>query len=256
MKNPWMFILAAGILLGSQAAILLCARQNRAGDPGGSVELTERELSILAQAGESTVVVLGLNWSVHPETAGVRGSPAWLTPATLQELGFDCRKAAADPEARAHYAAQLARPAFLVLELGEESGSRPQAPSAGGNGSRLRVVDAALDPQELRKRHPDPGRFLIVNGLVGVSVRTHRDDRPEKLPEPVVCGWIRGIQPSQILVSPPWSRQLEPFIGRTEGPEREASEPPRYAVSVSWGERYEPWVTGVRLLTAGSIRME
>ena len=65
----------------------------------------------------------------------------------------------------------------------------------------------------------------------------------------LACVADRDGAPHQIFVPPPHNKAL---LSRRRGdrPQEQEDKEPRYAVAVSWGHDYEPWVRGVRLLPA------
>ena len=70
---------AAAVVLATNAWTLIAAWRNRTDSGGGTLELTERELRLVAVPWESTVTQLNLNWDVLSDTpADRRGPAAWL----------------------------------------------------------------------------------------------------------------------------------------------------------------------------------
>ncbi|MHC4179583.1 MAG: DUF4824 family protein, partial [Planctomycetota bacterium] len=116
--------------------------------------------------------------------------------------------------------------------------------------TRLFVVDAGREARRLRDRYADTERYVITRGVVRLSYQER--DNGNRLPTPRLQGWIQSVLPSQIFVPQPYSRVLEEIRHRDppapEPPEGE----PRFAVTVSWGSNYEPWMHGVRPLTPRS----
>jgi hypothetical protein len=168
----------------------------------------------------------------------------------LAELGFDCTVPISSPNAKEHYVSMPSALVFLVLEY--EGEAWRQARRDRKPRTRLFVVDAGRDTRRLRDRYPDTKVHVITRGVVRLSFQEH--SIPDRIPlaKPRLQGWIETVLPSQIFVPRPHSRVLEEF--RHRGPP--APEPPegkpRFAVTVSWGSNYEPWVHGVRRLTAES----
>lgn len=237
---------AVAVVLAANAWTLIAAWRNRSAPSGGTVELTERELRLVEVPWESTATLLELRWDVVSDPPEDRGPPAWLDAAKLAELGFDCTVPVDSPGARAHYASAPPAVVFLVLEY--EGDAWRQAPPDRRAKTRLFVVDAGRDARQLRDRYPDPERHVIARGVVRLSVQRRRPADGVRLARPRLQGRIETVLPSRIFVPQPYSRALEEFRHRgPPGPERE--EQPRFAVTVSWGSNYEPWVHGVRRLT-------
>ena len=115
-------------------------------------------------------------------------------------------------------------------------------------GCRLITVDAGRDPVRLREKFPDTTRLLLTRGLVRLAWRDRAERNGEPLVQPRVEGRIAAVLPGQIFVPPRYSKALAE-LRRRNPPERDSpGGEPRYAVSVSWGANYEPWITGLRLL--------
>jgi hypothetical protein len=226
---------------------MIAARQNREAATGGAVELTERELELPPMFGDSTAVYLELKWNVVPDDADGEGLPEWLTVAKLSELGFDCHVPVDGPDAMEHYASLPAAAAYVALELEGEAWKRSQADRSGG--TRLFAVDAGRDGLRLREKYPDPHRHVIVRGVVKPRLqdRSTRDGKP--LAQPRLRGRITMILPGEIFVPPPYSASLQD-LRRPESAWEGGPPVARFAVQVSWGRRYEPWVDGLRMLPA------
>jgi hypothetical protein len=238
---------AAAVVLAANAWSLIAAWRNGSGASYSSMELTERELRLVQVPWESTATLLEVRWDVISEPPRYRGPPAWLDATKLSELGFDCTVPVSSPNAKEHYASMPAAPIYLVLEYEGEAwrqACRDREPK-----TRLFVVDAGRDARGLRDRYADAERYIVVRGVVRLSYQKRGFPDGTPLATPRLQGRIESILPSQIFVPQPFSRRLEGF--RHRGPP--APEPPegepRFAVSVSWGSNYEPWVHGVRPLT-------
>lgn len=242
----FLIITAAAIVVISTLWVTLSARLNRNEAPGGTVELTERELGLPPAMGDSTALLLDLKWRAPSSIARNTRSPDWLTTGKLTELGFDCRVPVTSPIARDHYDATPPILVFLVLEY-EGQASKTALPDSHLN-TRLLVIDAGLDPQSLRAKFPDLARHIITRGVISIQYKDRSMEDRSPLPEPRLGGWINSIVPGQIFVPPPFSQSLQAL--RRKGPlhGNKAAEEPRFVVTVSWGSRYEPWVKAVRLL--------
>ena len=244
--------IAAGVVVVANAWALLAAWQNRRDPRGGTVELTERELRLVPMPGESTVTLLGLEWDVLSDKPQDKGPPHWLDEKKLAELGFDCAMPVTSPIARQHYGSMSAAPVFLVLEY--QGGAWRQAQAQRKTTTRLFVVDAGREARRLRERYPEPARHILARGVVRpfLQEREGPDDTPLAVPR--LRGWVQTVLPDQVFVPLPHSRVLAKFrsndLSGREEPERE----PRFAVTVSWGSNYEPWVSAVRPLTPEAPR--
>jgi hypothetical protein len=247
MKRTLLWMVA-GIVLVANAWALITAWQNRRSPRGGSLELTERELPLMAMPGESTVTLLRIEWDTVSDPPKRGRPPAWLNQQKLTELGFDCTVTPTAPGARHHYGSLNAAPVFLVLEY--EGDAWRQAQSQRRTTTRLYVVDAGRDADRLRARYREPARYVIVRGLVRPFVEERIDPDGPPLPEPRIRGSIQTLLPSQIFVPRPHNRMLQPLQSHDLSGREEPERDPRFAVNVSWGTRHEPWITAVRLLDA------
>jgi len=241
---------AAAVVLATNAWILIAAWHNRSGPSGGTMELTERELRLVQVPWESTATSLELRWDVVSDAPGDR--PAWLDATKLAELGFDCTVPVRSPNAKEHYESMPPMLFFVVLEY-EGVAWRQARRGDPEPETRLFVVDAGRDARRLRDRYADTERYVITRGVVRLKYEGPSPEDGMLLATPRLRGRISSILPSQIFVPRPHSRVLEEF--RHRGPP--APDPPegepRFAVTVSWGSNYEPWVLGVRRLTAESL---
>jgi hypothetical protein len=244
MKRAWV-VLAAAVVLVSHAWVQIAVSRNRGEAAGGTVELTERELRLRPVGGESTALFLELEWDALSAEPEPRGPPRWLDAAKLADLGFDCQLPVTDPDARAYYGAQPARLVYLVFEYAGEAWK--QARPDRKTSSRLFAVDAGLDPVPLRSTYPDASRYILCRGTVRISLRREEALEGKPPPFPRLEGWLQPV-PDWIFVPRPYNRALEGLHGRDEAGESAPAGEPRFAASVSWGRRYEPWITGVRRL--------
>jgi hypothetical protein len=239
-------LLAALVMIVANVGALVGAWRNRSAPVGGTLELTERELTLPPLVADSTVLALEMRWGMAAGDSPAEEEWAWLTAAKLQQLGFDCRLPATDPHARAHYMSMCLRPVFVVLECRGDAASPPA--HSGLPPSRLRVVDAGTDPVRLRQQHPDASRQAIARGLVALRFETVNPVDRKPLPEPRVRGRIVELLPGTVFMPKPHSDLLLPLRRPPSTSGAEPSQSPRYAVTVCWGAHYEPWVRSVRLL--------
>lgn len=241
-----LLLIAAAVVLLVNAWALLQARHNRSDPAGGTLELTDRTVRLVEMPAESTAMLLELRWRVRSARPRQERSPEWLDAAKLSELGFDCGVPVSSPQARDHYRAMPTRPVFLVLEPGAAAEQAPDQPAP--DRAYLYVVDAGCDARRLREKYPDPQRQVIARGLVRLSweQQTAREDGPALTPQ--LRGWIQTLLPEQIFVPQPHSRILEEFRHLKSRESGEKKSEPRFAVTISWGTDYTPWVRAVRRL--------
>jgi hypothetical protein len=237
---------AAAVVLVANIWVVASALRNRDDTSGGTVEMTERELSLRPVSRDSTAVFLELRWGVASNEPEDDGAPAWLDAAKLQELGFDCSVPVASPHAADHYNSMPPALLHVVLEFDGEAARR----AGRSQTSRLWVVDVGRDARQLRSKYPDPARHLISQAVVQpfLKERSRREKRP--LPRPRLSARIQRVLPQLIFVPTPHNSVLQGLRRRPDSPRAQDDPEPRYAVTVSWGTRYEPWVRSIRLLPA------
>ena len=244
---------AAVVVLAANTWTLIAAWHNRSGPSGCAVELTERELRLVQVPWESTATLLELSWDVLSDTPRDRGPPAWFDATKLAELGFDCTVPVSSPNAKEHYTSMPLALVFVVLEY--EGEAWRQARRNREPKTRLFVVDAGRDARRLRDQYADTKRYVITRGVVRLSYQERSFPDGTPLATPRLQGRIVSVLPSQIFVPQPYSRRLEAFRHRGPPAPQPPEEKPRFAVTVSWGSNYEPWVRGVRPLYSARPEM-
>ncbi|MCU0961298.1 MAG: DUF4824 family protein [Pirellulaceae bacterium] len=240
-------VAAAAIVVVSNAWALVTAWRNQSHADGGTLELTEREVPLLRVPWETTATQLELHWDVLSDAPAGDGPAAWLDAAKLAELGYDCRVALDDPQAREHYNSLPPVEVFVVLEYADEAWRKAQPRQE--TRTRLFVVDAGRDAARLREQYPGDNRHVIVRGIIRPFYQEHSIPDGAPLSAPRLRGWVQDVLPSRIFVPQPHGAALEEF--RDQGPpdSEPAETAPRFAVTISWGSDYEPWVLAVRRLT-------
>lgn len=227
--------LAAAVVLPlvATAAALLSARTNRAAGRDAIV-LTEHELQLRPRSSDNSAAILEIRWREPRQLA------KWMTRAKLEELGFNCEVDPAAPGADRHYRQALPRDAFVALEYDgpafaawleaqrlladpatKDTRRRPGRPEST---SHLAAIDAAPDAATLDRRYPDTQRHLITSAIV----RPDLEWPPGK--PPALGGRIMILVPGEIHVP----SRLIPQLASG-----------RYAVTVRYGRRWEPWVVDI-----------
>lgn len=197
------------------------------------VVLSERELPLRYASDDNSGQSV---WIRHQYTWGEAIS--WLNVEKLTSLGFDTSVEPASPDAAAHYGRALRRVAFIALEFNGPAWQawaseyarnlKQWTPDADverqlANSSRLVPVDVDLDAATLEARYPDARTHLITRGLVRVAIYTPKDGRSR------LSGSIE-LAPDSLYVPPDIAASLRS---------------PSYRLSVRYGRRHEPWITGV-----------
>ena len=278
--------LVAGIvlILATNAVALLGVAYNR-GEPESTLRLSGRELHLPYSWGfenENSGIALTLQWRVLTEQSdapyrlrksytGFGNVPDWLDKAILTALGFDVSKPEDTPQGRMHYDKLLPKEVLLVMELDglaysaalermrqhlqkeeallEANRGKKEFEERAKNAkrelyqeerinSRLFVIDAGLDVAGLRTRYPDRNRYAIVRGQI--QPRLVEYNRKFK-----VEGYISGLSIDQIQVPAIYRRVFEPLLKSVQANRYDAAVSP-YEVSVAFGKRLEPWITGAK----------
>lgn len=268
----WLLFAAALVLLVAVNGLVLSRVENNRTRPVARLWLTERELPrIKWLAMENSGVDLRIRWrNLGREDEVDDRSPLWLGGKKLEELGFHFANGLLPGDRRASKPA-LDREVYLVLEYGgaayheairraeralvqlEEQlrlhpGDKPGQPSRfqakkriraeESELSRLFVVDAGNDPQQLRQAYNDPARHIITRGVVGLRYRQENGRL-------WACGHIRSIEPDSVHVSLRPSQVLDQIF--KENPQKtNQKDTPGYEVSLVYGIRFEPWIEAIR----------
>ncbi len=265
------FIAGVALILATNAVALVGVAYNRMGEPETKLMLTQRELRLPYFSdfeGENSGLALSLQWRVLGEEIGdarAGGTPGWLDKAKLAALGFDVSKPEDTPAGRMHYDKLLPKEVLLVLELDgpayrtslervRQRLQKQEALLAANVGkkefeqrakiakqhlnqeerenSRLFIVDAGLEVEVLRARHPDRARYAIVRGQV----------QPQLIGRGL-SGYISGLS-TEINVPLVYRQVFEPMLQNGRRDWNNAAAKP-FRVSVVFGKRLEPWITAV-----------
>lgn len=220
-------LIAAAVVLASNALVLVGVSRNRAGSPVETIQLTQRELPKSYQEKEDTGVSLRLSWNM--DFLGTNTS-SWLDEDKLRLLGFDPAAVLRDKKHQ-----PLPRRAFVVLEYdGPAWESVRQArlqPAPGldlSASTRLVPIDAGPSPEPLLQKYSDHQRYLVVACVVHAFTGAW-DPIARKPITDRVQGSISEILPGNIHVPP---SQAGAFSSAS------------YTVTLAYGHRFEPWVVG------------
>jgi hypothetical protein len=264
-------VIGVAIILIVNAIALGGAAYNRSGSPDSTLHLSQRELSLPWRSDdENSGMALSLKWRVPAQVdanavATSLGSyfayghdPAWLDAAKLKSLGFDVTLAKPEVEVRQDYRPLPRREVLLVLELDgpayRQSLERMQrlvatsakAPSPDAKtalrreaqeDSRLFIVDAGLDAQDLRAKYPDRSHYAIVRGTVrpqwtDVGAQRH------------LSGMIDQLSADTMHVPIDFRPFFVTKAGRAYSNTGAENSLP-FTADVAFGKRFEPWIVGV-----------
>jgi hypothetical protein len=221
---------------------------------------------------ENSGLAIELLWCLAPHRDEYLGGcwdhrAAWATSAKLVELGFHLDVDPKGSNAAEHYNRIAPRPVFLAMELDgeayeqsvEQLRDRARRDSIAAQehpdsatlrreatnvqqerdrverrSSRLYIVDAALDPSELRAKYSDRSKYAIVRG----TIRPRLDIESKTL-----RGEIADVQGLTINVP----HALRPLFDRQRPRGRyEIDTLPSMAITVGWGRRFEPYIVGAK----------
>ena len=275
MRVP-LLLAALGLLIVSNAFVLVHVGLNRSGEPDSEMELTARELQYYGTRSDDSSVVLMLRWTnTAPEypTGPPTDPPEWFDQKKLEDLGFDLSVPASSPRAQRFYDNQRSRKGYVALELGGpawESWLKDREPRLQTEVSygpqvrpeqrleierettpRLVSIDVSLDPASLRRKYPDRRRVMIVAALIRATLRPEsRASETAPLRPAYLRGAITRLAIESINVPEPLSRRLDgqSYTPWTyDGKQVKVNQPP-YRVLLRVGSKYEPWITDVKLL--------
>ena len=278
-----LLLAAVLLLLFTNAVVLSGVAYNRAGEPLVSIDLTERELTIVQSysgTDENSGTALSLQWQVlgadePPEYRYARGgAPEWLDEAKLSELGFNPAELKSDKEQYLHKWRSLAREVVFVLEYNGEAYQQSLL-SAEHKVSQLRErVAASPDDEELARKLKQREKWLrrlqvAQTRLYAVDAGFEPQALAEKYADPnkylfvrgdiglrwnddAVTGQIRRLYVQQVHVALPYSQQLANLTkGQRFNTYNAEPIPPRYQVRLNIGKRLEPWIASVSPIADG-----
>jgi hypothetical protein len=242
----------------------------------------DRPWNSAVHRGENSGLALTLRWRVAPANsatpvpdaaevdAWMYGADAhWLDEAKLAELGVPPQRDARRYRGRSY-------PVLLVLELdgaayrqalararqhlAAETALRDANPAATefaervkragdrlheqeSEASRLFVIDAGLDAEALRARHPDRRRTAIVAGRIRPGWHDPRAKTPPH-------GYIERLDAATVNVP----QALRAAVPRDAGSHRRAPESAasRFEAEIAFGRRLEPWLRQLRAVAPDS----
>lgn len=279
MKRPPLTLMAAVLVLLTNAVALAGAWWNRQGEPSAELLLSERELGLPYYwrnriERENSGLALELKWRLPPASEhSYQGSFApnsyyreadWLDEAELRALGFEVDPPTAQ-EASWQWRRQLPRAAWLVLEFdGAAYQQSLQAFEAWAD-----WVEQASDEEIRRTIHGRPSAdeiarqrrehresasrlFVIDAGLDPLTLRQRYPDRQQHA---VVSGTLRVHYGSSLVgQANRWRAQIEQLDVDTLHVSTRwrqslqvlqaasAAESARFQARVAWGRRHEPWL--------------
>lgn len=269
-------VLATGIalILLTNVIVIGGALYNRSGEPDAVVTLSERELTLYDwNRKENSGLSLLLNW--HGYAYDTYDTRRWLNHEKMVELGFDLPDKKDRAALRQYARKQLPRPVWVVLEFDgatyrevlqdaekkfleeqqlyshepDSATQKARLQDAAQNlqwvrvsDSRLYVIDAGRDPEQLRQRYPDRAHFIVAAGVVRLDYDYYGGGREE------ISGYIPEVSVTHIHVAHEQRAVFDALPDRhyiDDGSGYARSFNPRFRVRLAWGRRYEPWIVNV-----------
>ena len=275
-----LFFLGLLLLVLTNIAVLDGVAVNRSGSPETQIVLTEREVQIPYRSHkENSGLALHLKWRVagvgdDAKFSSRWNSPAWFDADKLKKLGFLIPDYDRSDDSFKQRKQPVTKEVFIVLEnesplfqkiikrlekaLDKEKkllladrddkeltdrvkNAEERLKRERIAGSRLFVVDAGLNPRQLRGQYPDRTRFIITKGKVNYRYN-YSGDGKEKKQE--ITGYVSGLSVANIHV-PLQYRQKFDFI-REHSKSRGKNDSTRYQVELAYGHRFEPWLVSIQ----------
>jgi hypothetical protein len=272
MGRAWLWLLA--LALAANAAVLAAVAWNRSAVVA-TLELTERELAydalglpgeqgqaastlrLVWRGGEqldcASLEALGFDCGAQAGVADAEASyvepaerDAWIVLEYDGDAWNTWRAASvpAEPSIPAEDLesappADVAAAVAPLADLGDATESAADALARLDlTESRLFAIDAGPDPDALRARYSDPGRYAIVRGRVGVWPAGASGE---------IQGSVTAIVPEYIHIDRDLAGVLNALPARpapweTDDP---ADLAPRLRVTLKFGARNDPWVDSI-----------
>ena len=274
-------LVGIALIVVTNAVVLAGVAYNRSGEPESVLRLNERELRIYYwnwPANENSSIDVHLNWRVARVESdddviygGWQGALSWLEPVQLRELGFDVEGDIESEEGAEHVRRQPSRRAWVVLEhdgpayqasleRARQKFERATALASANAGdkefqerlnlvraamereerseTRLFVIDVGRDEDALRAQYPDRQRHAIVNGRLSLMIEGNPGRRR-------VTAQVDELDVAAIRVPHMYREVVEPFVQPNAYPD---DHEPRFAATVNFGRRFEPWIVDLSLL--------
>jgi len=260
------------IVIAANVATLAGVAVNRSGPPEALVALTERELRQPMGTSERDSA---RRLDIRVNSWG-KPSPSWLTPDKLAALGFDVSARPGQPS-RVFHVRHLPRRVFIVLEydgaawqnhlrelrrLDAERAAQMEAVRRGERdiesltdrwgfdihaeetqASRLMAIDASIDPAALRTKYPDRSKQIIVPATVRVFEGAGTDGGR-------LTGMV-SMATGSVIVPRQWRGVLD-SVGPPLPNYGVLTAPPRFAVTLAYGARLEPWIMSIEKTDSSS----
>ena len=272
-RSRTLFILSLLLIVVVNGFILIGVLYNRSGDPESVVVLTEREVKMPYRWNRDDTSVR-IDWrtvSAEGDVYNRYNSPEWLNQEKLKLLGFEFSEGV-NADRQSHF---TELEAILVLEydgsayqqvikaarqrvetiqnkltklvddealLSSLKDAKENLEHERRSASRLFVVDAGLDKEKLRSQYPDRHRYILTYGVV--DARSYRFKGPRE--QSVISGRIDRLSVNYLHVE----KEVRAIIDQLRSRSSYASDktPPRFSLTVHYGQKLEPWIEMVKRL--------
>lgn len=278
MKMNKIILSAALIILLTNVIVLAGAAYNRSDEPVGVITLTERELRVntyRSYSDENSGTAFTIRWEAQGYNFNQRHKNKyineihWLTEPKLESMGVDISEIKSkykniEDKGYSYRTKIQSIDAILVLEYDgkvhkkavdnakkilDESifedisnsrinSNQRQYDRLKTTTSRLNVIDAGFDIDELLGKYKGNNKYLLMRGEISVyyDVEGHK-----------VYGQVKQLFINKIHVPLPYSEFIEKRIssGMYDSYSGDLF-PPRYKVKLNIGLRLEPWVVDVQ----------
>ncbi len=271
MRRVLILTAAALLLIALANGILLWnVARNRTGTPTAELLLSERELLVQQSWREENsgrFLRLRYQYVRSAKENEVWQTNPWLDKTKLQSLGYRFRAAEDEALDIKNLPRLPQKPAFLVLELDGKAYQEALAQAAAEvkslrhaakpeglqrateqlrqirtEDSRLFVVDAGIDAEQLRQRHPNRQQYAIVPGHVRAWWQPSWQDQTDQEKRPKLSTYL-GLAHDQIFVPLEYASIFTNADGQKENGQGVATRTvSRFQVRLAFGQRLEPWI--------------
>ena len=254
------------LIVAANVAVLWGVSRNRAGEPKAELLLTGREFyPWLHQKAENSGRFLRLRYQEIRNKGADDSwtSNPWLNREKLQSLGYRLPPEGASAEDSVYVPRFPKKKVFVVLELQGQAYEQALAQATAAvaaqrraekweawrdaerqlrqlrdEDSRLFLVDAGLDAQELLQRYPKRDQYIIVPGQAKIRWNSRR-----AAGEPRFYSWI-SIERDEIFVPLEFSAAFAGLVQQAQA--RKDGRPLQFQAHLAFGQKLEPWIKELR----------
>jgi len=254
-----LFIIATSVVILSNLIILFNVYQNQSNPADSIVTLTQRELTSYNYYKNQQDRYFVVNWK-NSNIYNRYDSLKWLDNQKLIELGFDIQKALKFDKHRE------VREVFVVLEVDSPlhqkfvekkklefqrsiidanqvyiNSAKNNLKSSIDGDSRLYLLDANINYEELRKKYSDRSRYIIQKAQIKIY-RTYDKNKVY-----YIVGYISTISIPHIHISLENSIIINNIL-KNATKDKKYKYYPKYKVKVAFGSRLEPYIIDIKAI--------